>query len=466
MSDEWRSRVPKEASVRTESSKYNQSTKEKQLIHEERNTAENWRPIMDAIKSGRGRDIHDEPKRKGPCIVVSSGPSLDDHIERLRDWRGGIVCSTSHATTLMHYGIEPDYIIVLDPFCAWHEISGVDWSRTKTRMVLNPSVWPDLVANWPNDMLFFLQNIGRRDSFYATTQLHMFCRRDPDDAKMRTPKFHPQIRTELILFACTPPAQIFCAGIIGYSRCFLSGFDFACSPKLSRFTRWQPDASGKWVEDVSPFKPKEYTVLTDNGLASEAIHLYYKKNFLSAWRLSRQELHSMDNWTCATEIPHVDIDDVIRRQGEGFTPLPKDEIIERTEAYLAKVGAYIIRRPDDSVSFVETANPLNDLPIYMANGRRIWGCLKCKTVATANDDTDHSGETCQVCGNVGMKRTADVDIVENMERIKRLVAGVPKVETVPMEPPVGCAESRIDGSVLTDVATIHTLDRAVGGENG
>jgi hypothetical protein len=62
-----------------------------------------------------------------------------------------------------------------------------------------------------------------------------------------------------------------------------------------------------------------------------------------------------------------------------------------------------------------------------------------------------------------MKRTADVDIVENMERIKRLVAAVQPVEIVQQAPPVGCAESRIDGSVLTDVATIHEVG---GGKNG
>ena len=219
--------------------------KEKQQIHEEINTAQNWKPITDAMEAGRARDINDEPKFTDhpPCFIVSSGPSLDDNIERLREWKGGIICSTSHATTLMHHGIEPTHIVVLDPFCAWHEISGVDWSKTRTKMIANPSVWPDLFENWPNEILLYLQNIGRPDSFYATIQLHQFCRRDPDDAKVRQPKIIPQIRTELTLFACTPPAQIFLAEILGYARCFLMGVDFAFSPKLSRFTRWQASRS-------------------------------------------------------------------------------------------------------------------------------------------------------------------------------------------------------------------------------
>ena len=412
-----------ESELRTESHLYNKGTKEKQQIHEEINTGANRTPIIDAIKAGRARDIHDEPKRTDhmPFIAVSSGPSLDDHIDRLKEWRGGIFCSTSHATTLMHYGVEPTHIVVLDPFCNWGEISGVDWSKTKTKLIVNPSVWPDLVGKWPNEMLLYLQNIGRPDSFYATTQLHQFCERIPDDAKVRVPQFKPLIRTFLTLFACTPPAEIFVADILGYGHGFLSGFDFANSDKLGRFTRWQPDAVGQWQADISLYTPSEADITTDNGRISERTMLYYKKNFLSAWRLSKQQLWSMDRWTALTEVPHANLERVLKDQGEHFDPLSQNEIIVRTELYLARVGAFVITRPDGSVSFVESADPLKELPIYMEQGRHQWQCLRCKIQGTASDESDHAADTCPNCGNVGMKRAADCDIAANMERIGRLV---------------------------------------------
>jgi len=418
-----------ESELRTDSSQYNAGTREKQQIHEERNTAENWKPIMDAFASGRGRDLNDEPKRTDhmPAFVISSGPSLDDVIERLREWKGGIFCSTSHATTLMHYGVEPTHMVVLDPFCSWDEISGVDWSKSRTKMIVNPSVWPDLIRQWPNEVLFFIQNIGRRDSYYATTQQHMFCRREPDTPKVRTPAFHPMIRTEMTLFACTPPAQMFAADILGYGRVFLAGCDYAYSPLKTRFTRWQADANGTWKEDASPFDPAAPgLIITDNGLASEQMHLYYKKNHLSAWRLSLQDCYSVDRYTALTEAPRVGIDRVIRDQGEGLEPLPKAEIIRRTEHYLARVGAFVVKS-NGGVSYLETPNPLEDLPRYMATVRRAWKCPKCGTQATSKDDVDHSGEVCQACHNVGMQRLADIDIEANMERIARLVKEAARV---------------------------------------
>lgn len=439
-----------ESEARADSSKYNEGTKEKQQIHEERNTAQNWAPLQAARKEGRARDIKDEPQQVGkpPCVIVSSGPSLDDHIAKLRAWKGGVMCSTSHATTLMYHGVEPTHIVVLDPFCNWGEISGVDWSKTKTKLIVNPSVWPDIIERWPNDMLLFLQNIGRRDSFYATTQMHMFCDRVPDDPTNRTPNFVPWIRTELTLFACTPPAQIFCADILGYGPCFLFGCDFANSPTLGRFTRLQPNVTGAWVTDRSPFTPGgPEDIVMDNGAVSSEHMLYYKKNFISAWRLSRQQLYSCDRWTSMPEVPAVDADEVIAKQGLGFAPLAKEDIIERTEGYLARVGAYIIQRPDDAVSFVESADPLNDLPRYMAEGRKQWRCKKCGMQVTANvtketrikprfkawlagvllgqkppTEADLTGAKCPKCGTDGFARVADCDIVANMVRIKGLVA--------------------------------------------
>ena len=445
-----------ESELRTESHLYNQGTKEKQQIHEERNTAENWKPIMDALKAGRARDIHDEPKRTDgmPFIAVSSGPSLDEHIAQLKDWKGGIFCSTSHATTLMRYGIEPTHIVVLDPFCAWHEIAGIDWGKTRAKLIINPSVWPDLMARWPNEVQLYLQNIGRRDSFYATTQLHMFCERIPDNAKVRTPQFKPLIRTNLTLFACTPPAEIFTAQILGYGNGFLLGFDFANSPELGRFTRWQPDATGAWKEDVSKYTPSDADITTDNGRMSDKMMLYYKKNFLSAWRLSKQPLWTLDRWTALTEVPPADIEHVLQTQGTGVDSLPVEEIIRRTELYLARVGAYIITRPDGSISFVETPNPLSDLPQYMLHGRRVWECLRCKIQGTANDENDHTGDTCPNCGNVGMHRAADVNVDENMERFRRLVREAAEEnerhgykQPTPADADPGCAATVIGSNI-------------------
>jgi hypothetical protein len=130
-----------EFNLNQHASTFNDGTKVKQLIHEEYNTGRNIGRLLELIESGGARDISFEKKVDNtPFFLVSSGPSFDKNIHHLRDWHGGIFCSTSHALTLMYHGIEPTHIIALDPFCEWKELEGVDWSKTRTKLCLQPGV--------------------------------------------------------------------------------------------------------------------------------------------------------------------------------------------------------------------------------------------------------------------------------------------------------------------------------------
>jgi hypothetical protein len=163
--------VRTEAKVRSDSTLYNKATQERQLIHEQVNTAYNHHTIVEAFKSGRARDIGDEPKATGiPAIIIGSGPSLDYSIQFMKEWKGGIFCSSSQACTLMYYGIEPTHIVALDPFSSHEEISSIDWSKTKTKLIVHPGVWPSMVDYWPNEMLMYIECLGKPDSFYADIQ--------------------------------------------------------------------------------------------------------------------------------------------------------------------------------------------------------------------------------------------------------------------------------------------------------
>ena len=168
-----------ESTLRLSSSNYNEGTRQSQLIHEELNSAINRPIIMDRVAKGTARDLDEEPKHEGEmCFIIGSGPSLDDSIVHLKNWEGGIICSTSHALTLMYHGIEPSHIIALDPFSAWEETKGIDWSKTKTKLIAHPGVWPDLIENWPNELLLYLQNAGDPAGYYNTTQKHMYTTRE------------------------------------------------------------------------------------------------------------------------------------------------------------------------------------------------------------------------------------------------------------------------------------------------
>ena len=411
-----------ESTIKNDSNMYNDGTKQMQTYHEELNTASNWHTIVEAFKEGRARDISDEPKaikengESMPCFIIGSGPSLDDAIEYLKDWKGGIICSTSHAVTLMHLGIEPTHIVALDPFSWWEEIKSIDWTKTKTKLVTHPGVMDTLVTNWPNELLMYIENNGHPDSFYATTQKRMYSHRE---GSLRFATFYYYIRTEVTLFASSPPLQLFIADILGYGTMFLSGVDFGFHTDKRRFTSWDKNEQGEWVEEKHPFTPSPTMVKCNNGLYSEPIHVYYKKNFLSAWVLSGKTIYTTDHGII-TEIPYADVKAVVKRQGYGYPKQHPYFISDRAETYLAMVGAFVIET-DRGKSFVECMNPLIDMPTFMKGISRRYICDVCQTKLMNSDDSIQEGVECPQCKKGKMTQEVHIDVDANMKRIlKRL----------------------------------------------
>jgi hypothetical protein len=452
-----------EATVRSFSNKYNEGTRRSQQVFEETNSAENRHPIVEAFKAGRARDIADEPKAgKAPCFVLGSGASLDDTLPKMKGWQGGIICSTSQALTLMYHGIEPTHIVCLDPFSMWDEIKGVDWSKTRTKLVLQPGILPDLVAKWPNEMLLYILDNGKPDSYYATTMKRQYTWRE---GPVRTPTFHYYIRTAITIFACSPPMQMFVADILGYGTIFLAGMNWSEYKGKRRSTEYTCE-DGKWTAHPNLYETGPDEVISNNGRKTRPMHLYYKKNTISAWRLSHQTCYNTDEMGILTEVPYTSIMKVMQKKGLNY-PTQSHAMIDRiTERYLASVGAYVIVT-DKGISFVESENPTVDLPDFMRKIMGRYRCDKCGVEYTIgkiaspeavesfieavkiqkldavkhmetlvsgavagalagsfdrDDDRDHNGEPCDRCKEGKLRRVIEVNIEGNMRRINSEIA--------------------------------------------
>lgn len=411
-----------ELELKTRSSEYNAATAVTMGYQEIRNSAENWQTIMRLFRDGRARDISEEPK-KGlqPVILTGSGPSLDKTIAKLKDWTGGIVCHYSQAVTLRYYGIIPDYIMMLDSICNWEGLRAVDWAGTKTKIIVHPGMWPSLIDNWPNDMLFYRQNLGRADAFGVNEQKIMYSRQIGSLAEALASRmaFDPIIKTEMTMFACTPPGQLFSAQILGYGPVYLTGMDFAYHEGQERFTSFDISESGEWVGTKPMLKDREY-VKTVTGLDTDPLHLYYKKNFISACRLSMQRVFTTDKGA-VTEMPYIDMDKVIKHQGKKAPDIPPDLRAKNYERYLAKIHCYVIEF-STGAAFVEAENPLVDLPNFMVQRTRSYKCLNCGYHAVRNDDKHVANDECPSCHAKAMNQETKCDIEKNMARIKSLVA--------------------------------------------
>jgi DNA-directed RNA polymerase subunit RPC12/RpoP len=411
-----------EKELRTKSDEYNAATAVTMGYQEIRNSAENWHAIMRAFAEGRAKDLNDEPKKLlAPVILTGSGPSFDDSVEKLKEWKGAIICHYSQALTLMYHGIVPDYIVALDGICNWEGLRGVDWAATKTKLVLHPGMWPTLVANWPNEMLFFRQNLGRPDSFGTNEQKIMYCERlgtlqDALDSKVA---FKPLIKTELTMFACTPPTQLFVANVLQYGPVFLVGMDFAYHGNKERFTNYEIE-DGRWMrkEHMLADPDRDY-VITNTGHRSDPLHLYYLKNFVSACRLSMQQVYTTDHGAL-TQVPYVDIDYVIKHQGRKIKTIDPGLRERQYERYLASINCFALNFEAGS-AFVEVQNPIPDLTGFMRMKNRQYVCAQCGSAAEAQTDEDMTGKGCGRCNKNAMKRVNPIDIEANLKRVQKLL---------------------------------------------
>jgi len=439
------------------SDEFNKGTRTTQLIHEEYNTAHNHSNILAFLKSGRARDLDDEPRVDDiPFFMIGSGGGLDDSIEHLRGWGGGIFCSTSHALTLMHFGIEPTHIVALDPFCSWEEIKGVDWSKTKTKLCIQPGVLPDLFENWPNDFLLFRLDAGDSSSFYATTQMHMFTERE--GSRETEWKFKPLLKSSVTLFACSPPAQLFIAEKLGYRGCFCAGMNFAFDTGKKRFTSYSVKVPGKtvaaagnapeieippvWDKHESPWEmPKTQvgaraTALVcknRNGGFTDQISIFYMKNWISAWRLSEKPMYTTDKGgSLHGLVPFVPIEEVISTQGQGLKKQSARWIKSVTEQYLATHNSFVLetRLNKDGTrgkQFIETINPFWDIVAFLQQAARQYVCKTCGLgIATNVPAPLPDTERCPRCQTGTFMRQHDFDEMDNIQRVLKLEAWAKK----------------------------------------
>lgn len=425
-----------ESELRTQSNKYNAVTSKTQGYQEIRNSAENWHLIMEYYKSGRAKDLsHEAKKLNAPVFITGSGPSLDKAIFYLKSWKGDIVTHYSQALTLMYHGIEPDYIVALDAICNFEGLDGVDWSKTKTKLVCHPGVWPSLFEKWPNDFLLYRQNMGDANAFAMNEQKLMYTDRKSSLQEALDGSFclDPMIKTEITMFACTPPTQLFVAQVLQYGAVFLAGLDFAYHDNQERFTNYVKQ-DGKWIGNTPMLPdPDNPRITTNNGLKTDQMHLYYKKNFISACRLSMQRVFSTDEGAILpNEIPYADIEKVVKSGGKVKDITPEQRMWQY-EKYLAKQDCFILEFAR-GYSFVEVVKPVEnaegfqvrDITSNLIQRNRYHSCSMkgCEQSFMVNDDKDHSGENCPVCGHKSLYRTNPANIEKNVARVKKLLEAI------------------------------------------
>ena len=377
-----------EKDIQTDADTFNRKTRQKHLFNEIHNSFKTYYPIENAVIAGRGMDISKFPNNKNqPVLIIGSGPSLDKVLPTLKEWEGDIITSTSQATTCVYYGKEPTYILALDPDSHPEEIKIDTWEGRSSTLVFHPGVTPELVSSWPIKMGFF-RKLEPQTPFYGNAQKigYSLIKRFFNTAnQLMQIHITPMINTEIVMLGCVLNAQIFIAELLGYNPLYLVGADFGFPGEKSRHDAWRYDGKG-WAKSEANYVNMESPLIikADNGTPTEYMMLFYVKNFMSAWRLQKQQIISCSEGVLEGRLPHAEWKDVLAQQGKMGGPVqgwPRPKAILSAEGYMASHNTFVIYF-QKGIQFTEFSNGVKDIPQYFENMRN-FGVKDCDWNATA-----------------------------------------------------------------------------------
>lgn len=358
----------------------NDVTRNVHVIPEIHSSFGNHTRIMSKIASGEWKDLAAvKDRHKGePVVIVGSGPSLDRAIPYLKEWKGKVICSTSQASTLLYHGINPDYIVALDRESYPDELLAPPEAYKNSTLVLHPGVDKPLVDWWDYEALLF-RKAEPQVAFYANAQNIGYSLLEKAEGYKH--KFTSVIKAMVIMFSSVAPAELFVGKYLGFDRFFLCGLDFGMPFNQDRFTRYL-FIDGEWQKQpvktvaealasdsvtsqaVGTEKMYSKIIYSTNGIPTYPMHLFYKTNFITAWRLDKTQVIDCSAGTL-TEFPKADIKEVVKRQGrmggkiKGFS---QQQMIDSSELYLARnklfvfqtgVGPQFVQTSKDSVAEIQ-----------------------------------------------------------------------------------------------------------------
>lgn len=430
--------VKLEDAARLHSKKYNDVTSARHLNNEIRFSFHNHRFILDAWKEGRAVDLRNVPKVKDePILVIGSGPTLNPEWEHIKKWKGAIIVSSSQASTCIYHGVDPDYIVCLDPDTHPGEFQVDTWKGRKAAIVIHPGVNPKLLEFWKGKICLF-RKMQPQTPFFANAQRvgYQTLGGMDDELEYRYSNegMEDLIAAEIPMLACVLSAQICIAKQLGYNKQFLIGADLSYPKDVDRFDRWDY-LNGAWketksgntitVREGSKMGRADPCIRVD-GLLTSRMMVFYLHQVVTAWRITECDIINTSYEGLGRMFPFQPMKKVVAKQG-AVKGLGIKAIRLASEQYLARQNIYFITVGEHSVMPHEFRDPITEIPTMLHH-------VKASLAQQGKGD--------------------DLDIDANMKRFKKLFA---KVVSSAGEPPravvPGGGQTVVGGSAETVMST-------------
>jgi hypothetical protein len=326
-----------EQKIRIDHTQLKLNWKRQNFRDEVRNAHINYQFLQEGHKKGTVVDSFDLPKVDGQkaCLVIGSGSSLNDYLEKMIEWTGDIICSTSHISTLVYNGRAPNYALGVDPrFAADHEFRFPHAEQLKnTTFVSHPGGPPTYFKRWPSKIALF----GLMDSsepYYLTVQRIAY----------------DWIRGFFVPLADAVSAELALAMSLGYHPIYLIGVDYGGDRFTAKF--WNDETKVWWTKDGAG-TGDDYWVKTKNGIKTDPMMLYMKTGalltILTMLRLGRYEnkrpsIYNLSKKSAVTELPGANWQAACRSARDLLRPwddATQDAVLDQIEVTLARLDVYV-----------------------------------------------------------------------------------------------------------------------------
>jgi hypothetical protein len=277
---------------------------------------------------------------------------LDAIAPQLKDWKGGLICSTSQGTTLVYHGAPPTHMCCLDPRAAPDpelDIPDGGWDRTHyVAHVSGPKPYWDKWFEKTESTAHVLRILEPTVPWYT----------------MHLPWAYPWVKVGMLPFIDSVSSEVSLAWRLGFDPLFLIGVDYG-GPRFEQWLwkdgAWEKGKASGYVastyQDHRESGVQEIELhkrIGSGGLETDESMLYSKRGLLIASFMKIMDarrpirIYQMSKPSNIVEFPFAPFSEVMERQGlfPSWSEEERAATVETIEVELARTDTYMM--PVDS----------------------------------------------------------------------------------------------------------------------
>jgi|SRR5208282_59409 len=281
------------------------------------NGGANWQRIYDEFQKA-DMSISALPSCAGlPALIIGSGPSLDDCLPFIKDFRGIIMASPSQLDVLEKWGIKPTYVVAVDSTDnVVDEQLGYDRDYGGLLLLTHPGISPRVLDAWKGRKRYFRLIHG--DPF--------------DEARF------PWIDSAFPVMGSVNNMEVLIANYFGCSPILLTGVDYRYGEDgRERCQGWR--RRGPYIFNEIP---PRFMQTEPGRISSTPEMLFYATHLLGIWKSYRMNLVRVTDKGALTELPWIKPEDLARPITEA--PVDWETTIPVIDASMHDMGVHL----DDS----------------------------------------------------------------------------------------------------------------------